>query len=116
MKGGEEGRFIINIPNQGQIPELPLGVTVESYAWVSRRGVEPMAAGPFPAAIAQVVQRVSGEQELIVEAALRGDRQMVIQAMLADALVKEWSTAEPMVGELLAANSHYLPQFEEYLR
>ncbi len=112
LKGGPEGRFIINIPNQGQVPELPLDVTVETFAWVSRRGVEPIAAGPLPPAIAQILQRVSGEQELIVEAALRGDRQMALQAMLADALVKEWTIAEPMLDDLLAANAAYLPQFQ----
>ena len=111
LKGGEEGRYIINIPNRGQIPELPADVTVESYAWVSRRGVEPIVAGPMPASVAQIVRRVSGEQELIVEAALQGDKQMVVQAMLADALVKEWSIAEPMVNDLLEAHQQYLPQF-----
>ncbi|NOZ27921.1 MAG: hypothetical protein GXP39_07705 [Chloroflexi bacterium] len=112
LSGGPEGRFIINIPNEGQIPELPLDVTVETYAWVSERGVEPLTAGPIPPAIVQILRRVSGEQELIVEAALRGDRQLALQAMLADALVRDWTIAEPMLNDLLAANAAYLPQFQ----
>ena len=110
LVGGPEGRFIVNIPNQGQIPELPLGVTVETYAWISRRGVEPLVPGPLPPAIAQILRRVSGEQELIVEAALRGDRQLALQALLADALVREWTIAEPLVDELLRANATFLPR------
>ncbi|HEY65202.1 MAG TPA: hypothetical protein G4O02_11590 [Caldilineae bacterium] len=112
LSGGPEGRFIINIPNEGQIPELPLDVTVETYAWVSQRGVEPLTAGPIPPAIVQILRRVSGEQELIVEAALKGDRDLALQAMLADALVKDWTIAEPMLDELLAAHAAYLPQFQ----
>ncbi|MCD6291171.1 MAG: hypothetical protein J7M34_11760 [Anaerolineae bacterium] len=111
LKGGPEGRFIINVPNEGQIPELPLDVTVETYAWASQRGVEPLTAGPIPPAVAQILRRISGEQEIIVEAALRGDKQLALQAMLADALVKEWTIAEPMLDDLLAANAAYLPQF-----
>ena len=32
LEGGPPGRFIVNVPNQGQVPNLPLGQVVECYA------------------------------------------------------------------------------------
>jgi 6-phospho-beta-glucosidase len=50
-------------------------------------------------------------QELIVEAALTGDRKLALQALLNDPLVRDFRTAPRMLDELLAAHADYLPQF-----
>jgi alpha-galactosidase/6-phospho-beta-glucosidase family protein len=49
--------------------------------------------------------------ELTVEAALTGSRQVALQAMAADPLVRSLEQATAIVDELLAAEAAYLPQF-----
>ena len=50
-------------------------------------------------------------QELIAQAALDGDRQLALQAMANDPLVRDLSKARAMLDELLEAHAAYLPQF-----
>ena len=47
--------------------------------------------------------------ELTVEAALSGDRQLFIEALLADGGVHDTQVASAMVDDLLKAHKAYLP-------
>jgi alpha-galactosidase/6-phospho-beta-glucosidase family protein len=112
LAGGPAGRFIVNVPNRGQIDNLPRDAVVECIAEVDALGVRPLAVGalPYPAyaAIAPHVAR----QELIVEAALTGQRAPALAALATDPLVHDPATVEPMLDELLAANARFMnPDF-----
>ena len=50
-------------------------------------------------------------QELIVDAALAGDRKLALQALINDPLVRDFRTAPQLLDELLLAQAEYLPQF-----
>ncbi|MCP4405586.1 MAG: hypothetical protein GY801_50820 [bacterium] len=104
LSGGPTGQFIVNIPNEGQINNLPQEATVECMAHIDQLGVRPLSVGnlPYPAyaATAPHVAR----QELIVEAALSGERKPALAALLTDPLVPDPTFVEPMLDELLAAN------------
>ena len=50
-------------------------------------------------------------QEMIVEAALTGNKKLALQALVNDPLVRNWEDAAKMLDELLQANADYLPQF-----
>jgi alpha-galactosidase len=112
LSGGPAIKSFVNIPNQGQISNLPSDVTVECVAEIDLLGVRPLAVGdlPYPtyAAVAPHVAR----QELIVEAALTGQREPALAALTTDPLVRDPETAEPMLDELLAANAKFMiPEF-----
>ena len=49
--------------------------------------------------------------ELTVEAAVTGDRNMALQAMLLDPVVDSISGAERILDEMLTVHAEYLPQF-----
>jgi alpha-galactosidase/6-phospho-beta-glucosidase family protein len=51
-------------------------------------------------------------QELIVDAALTGDRELALQTLLNDPLVRDFRSAPQMLDELLQAHAAYLPQFD----
>ncbi len=106
LAGGPQGRFVVNVPNVGQIDNLPRDAVVECIAGVDSLGVHPVTVGalPYPAyaAIAPHVAR----QELIVEAALTGRREPALAAMTMDPLVRDPGTVNPMLEELLAANAN----------
>ena len=74
------------------------------------RGREPVHAPPFFAAW---LNRIVAAQELTVEAALTGDRDLVHAAMLLDphAGTLGLATIEQMTAELLDATARWLPQF-----
>jgi alpha-galactosidase len=102
----------VNLPNGGQVTDLPDGVVVECMGTVDGSGVRPRDVASAGAA-AEHLRRVVASQELTVEAALTGDRRLVLQALLADpvggTLPLEHATA--LTDELLAASAPWLPQF-----
>jgi alpha-galactosidase/6-phospho-beta-glucosidase family protein len=50
---------------------------------------------------------------MIVESALRGEKNLALQALLNDPLIRDLDNAETMLDEMLLANREYLPRFFE---
>lgn len=100
----------VNLVNQGQIPNLPLGAVVETNAVFSRDSVRPVTAGLLPPSIQGLVERHSRNQEMIVEAALTADVDLAFQAVYADpASTLPVDQSWTMFKEMLAASQEYLP-------
>jgi alpha-galactosidase len=111
METGQPYSFAANWPNIGQVSNLPPEVVVETRAVADKRGVTPMAAGALPEGIRSVLARHVSNQELIVEAAVKGDREAALEALVNDPLVRSIEGAKAMLDELLEAHAQYLPQF-----
>ena len=110
---GRPRTFPLNVPNTGQCADLPLDAVTESMCVVDAEGVHgrtPVQAPPF---LAAWLNRIVAAQELTVEAALTGDRDLVHAAMLLDphAGTLGLATIEQMTDELLTSTSAWLPQF-----
>jgi galacturan 1,4-alpha-galacturonidase len=101
----------MNLPNQGQIANLPADIVVETFGTVSSTGARGIAAGPVPAGIHNILTRHIENQEMIVTAAQSGDRRLALQALANDPLITDLSKVGRMLDELLTANKRYLPQF-----
>lgn len=102
----------VNLKNQGQISNLPLGVVVETNAHFSRDSVRPLAAGAIPSGLAALIGQHSANQELIVEAALSRDKDLAFQAIFNDpSNILDIDAAWNMYTELLHASRAYLPGF-----
>ena len=63
-----------------------------------------------PGVTALLAQQVA-VQDRAVEAALHGDRQVALQALLLDPVVQSYDAAVQILDELLEAQAPYLPQF-----
>ena len=50
-------------------------------------------------------------QSLAVDAAVKGSRELALQAMLVDPVIQSWEAAEKTLNELLEVHARYLPQF-----
>jgi alpha-galactosidase len=109
----QPGWFPLNIPNEGQVADLPIAVTVESICVADGNGARGRDAVRLPPAMAEHLRRVSVSQELTVEAAVTGDRDKVFEAMLADPLAgrMDYDRLVDMTDEMLRATSAWLPQF-----
>jgi alpha-galactosidase len=103
--------FSMNLPNQGAVSNLPTDAVLEIPAVAAARGPLSLQLGSIPPALAGILNRVISVQELVVEAALSGDRRLFVEALLADGSVKDRTTAEKLADELLSAHKEHLPQF-----
>jgi len=110
---GRREMDVLNLPNKGQVNNLPRDAIVETYGVVGPGGAEGNAVGDVPMAVQAILHKHIVEQELTVDAALNGDRALALQALLLDPLVRDLDldVAEEMLGEMLEANRRYLPQF-----
>ncbi len=77
----------VNIPNRGQIPNLPIGAVVETNAVFRSGSLTPVFAGEVPAAIYPLVARVCAEQEVVSEGIAERDIEKIFMAFANDPLV-----------------------------
>ncbi len=105
----------INLPNQGQVENLPNDVIVEAIGQAQDGQLVPRDTVLVPTVLGEHLRRVAAAEELTVEAAVTGDRTKALEAMLADLVAGSlpYDHVVQMTDELLAATSAWLPQFTE---
>ena len=103
--------FYANLPNRGAAPNLPHDTILELPALAMAGRLRALPCSGFPEALAEILRRKLATVELTVEAALRGDRDLFIEALLSDGAVTDRHIAEDMAAELLEAQREYLPNF-----
>ena len=110
---GKEFVDVVNLPNRGQIPNLPQGTVVETLGVINSLGFTPLVAGPLPDGILELVMPHALNQKMIVEAGLAGDREKAFAALANDPACAHlsWKQIEKMGFALLRANRRYLPHF-----
>ena len=109
----------VNIPNMGQIPNLPLGAIVETNAYFCADNVTPVMAGEVPEPVNQLVAKICNEQETVLKAINDRDLDLAFLAFSADPLttcsIKE---AKELFKEMLINTKEYLTMYdlEGYLK
>jgi alpha-galactosidase len=101
----------VNVPNNGAIANLPPETIVELPAVVSGMGIQPLQIGPLPAGVAELCRREAALVELVVEAAVTGDRELALQALLLDPMVNDTDRARAILDDYLETFAPNLPQF-----
>ena len=102
---------VVNVPNQGAVPEWPAHWVLEMPASVSRSGIQPLPAQPLPLACFGLIAQVKSFELLTVEAAVHGDRQAAYQALLAHPLGPSADRVQAVLDDLLETHRDYLPRF-----
>lgn len=103
----------VNIPNDGCIDGLPDEAIVEIPAIVGPFGFRGLKVGRLPKSIEAILQHRVAQQELTVEAALTGDREIALQALSLDPMVPTLSVAKRMLDDYIEAHKDFLPQFQK---
>jgi 6-phospho-beta-glucosidase len=101
---------VVDVRNDGALPDLPDTAVVEIPARIDRDGAHPLALRPLAPEMRGLVQAAKAYEELAVAAALSGDRRIALRAMIANPIVG-WEVAQPLLDALLEANRPYLPRF-----
>jgi alpha-galactosidase len=107
----EAGLQMVNVPNAGLIDNLPGEAVVELPAHVGLAGARGLKIGPLPQPVAQLLATRAAQQELLVDAALSGDRRLALRGLLLDAQIVSLSAARRILSESLSANAEWLPNF-----
>ncbi|MGO4760239.1 6-phospho-beta-glucosidase, partial [Streptomyces sp. 2MCAF27] len=78
---------IVNTFNRGTLPFLPDDAVIEVPAAVDARGASPLPVSPLEPLYAGLVAHVTAYEDLALEAALKGGRERVFDALLAHPLI-----------------------------
>jgi 6-phospho-beta-glucosidase len=102
---------VVNVRNDGAIPNLAAGDVVEVAARVDGEGARPLPVEPLPDEMLGLVQHAKAYERLTIRAALSGDRSLALKALLSNPLVPDFPTASALLGAILDANREHLPRF-----
>ncbi len=103
----------VNIPNQGQIPDLPSGAVVETNAVFSSGSVRPVMAGKLPESIAPMVKRIASIQELLSDGIAKRDLKTVFAAFINDPLMTcSIDDAKALFKEMCLNTRKYLTMYD----
>lgn len=123
-ESGEEGHLLIkailglgdlisnvNIPNQGQIPNIPIGTIVETNALFRKDFIGPVYAGKVPESILSLIMPHIINQENSLYAALQCDKNLALNTFLNDPLVNLMpSDGEKLFNTMMSNTKKYLPE------
>jgi 6-phospho-beta-glucosidase len=103
---------VVNVRQQGAVPNWPADWVLEMPAKVDRQGIHPLPARPLPTASFGLLAHVKAYELLTVEAAVHGDYEAAYQALLAHPIGPKADQIQAVLDDLLETNKAYLPQFK----
>ncbi|WP_170546111.1 alpha-glucosidase/alpha-galactosidase [Ruegeria arenilitoris] len=103
-----------NLPNTGQIPQLPLGAAVETPCLVDSNGVQPSVVTDIPPQLIALMRTQINVQELTVRALVDQNPEYIYHAAMMDphtAAELDLRQIRNLVTDLLTAHSDWLPDW-----
>jgi 6-phospho-beta-glucosidase len=111
LTGAKPARLVVNVRNDGAIPDLPSDQVIEVLSDVDAAGARPIPIAPLGGARHDLIMQLSAFGKATVAAAISGDRRAAIDALALNPLIPNRDVAETIGGELLAAHAAHLPRF-----
>jgi 6-phospho-beta-glucosidase len=103
---------IVNVRNNGIIPELPSNVSVEVNCLIDSEGAHPIQIETkLSPHIRGLLQNIKAYEELTVVAGVEGDYEVALQALTIHPLVGDAEVAKNILDDILIQNKEFLPQF-----
>jgi len=103
--------YSANLPNTGQVANLPLDAVIECPTISDATGLHPLMLPALTSGLAGTLCNRFQWVETVVDAALTGSRELFIQALLIDGAVDSIAQATRLADDLLEVQADYLPQF-----
>ena len=104
----------VNLPNRGQLPNLPLGLIVETNASFRNGQVQPVYAGPVPDSIYPMISRAARENEMIIDAGFSGDLEFAYSKFRQLNMLKALTEVEKrsLFDEMIEGTKKYLGDYK----
>jgi len=104
----------VNLPNQGQIPNLPLGTIVETNASFRNGEVKPVFAGSVPESIYPLISRAAKENEMIIDAGFSGDLEFAYRKFRQLNMLKKLTEEQKraLYDEMIEGTKAYLGDYK----
>lgn len=103
----------VNLPNIGQIPNLPIGAVVETNAQFTANTVRPISPGALPATLLPLISQISANQSIVLEAAATRNLDMAFIAFSTDNLVRlSLSDAKKLFNTMVDNTAAYLTEYK----
>ena len=102
---------VVNVRNDGAIPNIAPDAVVEVSATVDQGGAHPLATSSLAPEMLGLVEHAKAYERLTIEAAKSGGRGQALKALMTNPLVGDYDRAAPMLFDLLAQNRDHLPRF-----
>jgi 6-phospho-beta-glucosidase len=111
LHDGTGDEQVVDVLNEGAIPNLPPGDVVEVTCRVDRAGAFGEPTEPLAPEMLGLVQHAKAYERLTIEAAITGSRSVALKALFTNPLVGDVDRAGPLLDALLDANRAHLPRF-----
>ncbi|MBN2472323.1 MAG: 6-phospho-beta-glucosidase, partial [Anaerolineae bacterium] len=102
---------VVNTANRGAVPGWPEDWVLELPCRIDATGAHPLPAAPLPEPMAGLLHRVKSYELLAAKAAVTGDRDAALLALIANPLGPDGDRAPEVLDDLLRTHAAYLPQF-----
>jgi len=102
---------VVAVKNKKAAPFMDENDVVEVLCTLGKDGIVPQQVSVYNEYIVGLMRAVKAYEKLTVRAALEGDRDVSLAALMAHPLVGDIAKAAPLLNEMLEANREYLPQF-----
>ena len=102
---------VVNCLNNGAIPFMADNDAVEVCARIGKDGAKVIKTNYQNAHIEELMKQVKAYEKHAVKAALTGDLDEAMRALLINPLVGDYKKAKPCFDELLEVHKAHLPQF-----
>ena len=103
--------LVVNCQNRGAIHGLPDDAVVEVNCVIDAQGAHPLVFGALPPLMHGLTQQIKAFERLTIDAAVHGDRDAALLALVGNPLVGDVASAEALLDEVLTLNQPWLPQF-----
>jgi 6-phospho-beta-glucosidase len=107
--GGPAEEHVVNVPNNGTFGFLPDDAVIEVSSTVDSGGAVAIPQKPVEPRFAGLIAAVTAYEHLALEAAVKGGRDRVADALLAHPLIGQYTKADQLADSLVSINRDFLP-------
>ena len=103
----------VNMPNVGQLSNIPLGTVVETNAVFSANSVTPVNSGAIPENVYSIMAPAVYNQNNIINGMFEKDKNLLFNAFISDRLTDRLSLsdAKELFNTMLKNTKKYLPEW-----
>jgi 6-phospho-beta-glucosidase len=100
LSSDKPSRVIVNVRNNGIIPEIDSADVIETSSRIHSDKMEPLAVGPLPEAVRGLVLAVKAYERAAIEAAISGSERDLRKAMLLYPAIGEWEPSAELLKSM----------------